>query len=137
MKRWHIKDENLNHEKVWGSECWMVNNEEYCGKLLFLKKNHKCSMHYHKLKHETFIVTKGVILMELDGEVFIMSEGDAVEVDRGMKHSFTGITDATILEVSTQHYDDDSFRDDKSKKLGWKDRRLLKKLVRWLGEKTK
>jgi mannose-6-phosphate isomerase-like protein (cupin superfamily) len=49
--------------KSWGYERWMVNNEMYCGKILFFAKNHKCSFHYHKLKDETFYVQSGRVVM--------------------------------------------------------------------------
>jgi len=35
--------------------------EEYCGKLLFILKDRRCSYHYHKLKDETFYVQSGAI----------------------------------------------------------------------------
>ena len=41
-------------DKGWGYEKWIANSDEYCGKLLFIKKNHRCSWHYHILKDETF-----------------------------------------------------------------------------------
>ena len=47
--------------KGWGYEKWIVNNEEYCGKLLFLAKDKKCSWHFHKLKDEVFYVQSGKI----------------------------------------------------------------------------
>ena len=45
--------------KGWGYEKWIVNNEEYCGKLLFLAKGKKCSWHFHKLKDEVFYGQSG------------------------------------------------------------------------------
>jgi len=135
MNRWNIKDPEYNHAKVWGGERWMVNREEYCGKLLFVRKNYKVSYHCHKIKHETFVILKGMVYMHLGDEEFIMEEGDAVEVPQNVYHSFTGITDATILEISTQHFEDDSYRKNKSRKLDWKDRRLLKKVLKHFKEK--
>ena len=40
--------------KGWGFEKWIVNNEEYCGKLLYFAKGKRCSWHYHVLKDEVF-----------------------------------------------------------------------------------
>ena len=40
--------------KGWGWEKWIANSSEYCGKLLFIKRNHRCSWHYHILKDEDF-----------------------------------------------------------------------------------
>ena len=47
------------HEKGWGYELWIVNNNLYCGKILHFNKGKKCSWHYHKIKQETFYVQKG------------------------------------------------------------------------------
>ena len=52
-------DERVFVPKGWGYEDWIVNKEEYCGKLLFFKKGKSCSWHYHNLKDETFYVHKG------------------------------------------------------------------------------
>ena len=40
--------------KGWGHEKWIVNTEEYCGKLLFFEEGKRCSFNYHKSKDETF-----------------------------------------------------------------------------------
>ena len=44
------------HPKGWGYEKWIVNNDLYCGKVLFFERGKKCSWHYHKVKDETFYV---------------------------------------------------------------------------------
>ena len=40
--------------KGWGFEKWIVNCEQYCGKLLYIAKGKKCSWHYHNKKDEVF-----------------------------------------------------------------------------------
>ena len=116
------------HGKVWGHEVWLVNNELYCGKILYLKKGYRCGMHYHEKKDETFYVLKGHILMELNDETFTMSSGSAIRVFPGDKHRFTGITDAEILEISTQHFEDDSYRLTKSEKVTFWKKHVIDKL---------
>lgn len=49
--------------KSWGFEKWITNTEKYCGKLLYFVKGKKCSLHYHKLKDETFYVQSGKIVV--------------------------------------------------------------------------
>lgn len=130
MKKWNMHSAEYTHEKVWGYETWIVNNEEYCGKFLHLNKNHRCSTHYHKLKHETFYLITGRVLLELDDEdAFVMEPGDVVEVPRGALHRFTGIEDSVIVEFSTQHFEDDSYRNNKSEELGWRQKRWLKRYL--------
>ena len=48
--------------KGWGYEKWIVNTEEYCGKLLHFIKGKRCSWHYHILKDETFYVQEGKLM---------------------------------------------------------------------------
>jgi mannose-6-phosphate isomerase-like protein (cupin superfamily) len=45
--------------KGWGYEKWIVNKPEYCGKILFIAQDRKLSLHYHKLKDETFYIQDG------------------------------------------------------------------------------
>ena len=41
-------------KKVWGREIWLVNEVEYCCKMLEVKKGASGSLHYHVVKKETF-----------------------------------------------------------------------------------
>ena len=99
--------------KGWGFEKWIVNCEEYCGKLLYFAKGRKCSWHYHKLKDEVFYVQSGKILVfyseeddiYLNGvkraQSIILCPGDKFHIYRGLRHQ--------ILAFSTQHFDSDSY----------------------------
>tara|TARA_Y100000310_G_C20575444_1_gene760168 strand:+ start:138 stop:533 length:396 start_codon:yes stop_codon:yes gene_type:complete len=100
-------------QKVWGKEKWIV-NRDYCGKLLILKKGFRCSMHHHKNKDETFFINKGKVFLELDGKKIIMNPGDSELVMPNQKHRFTGLEDSEIIEFSTHHEDEDSYRDELS-----------------------
>jgi len=98
-------------EKVWGKELWLVNNEKYCSKILILNKQHRCSIHYHKNKTETFIILEGLVLMDFNGEIKIMKPGEKIQINPGDKHRFTGLQDSLFQEVSTHHEDSDSYRE--------------------------
>ena len=98
---------------------WIVNKEEYCGKLLFIKKRKKCSWHYHKKKDETFYIQSGRLevtwgwddrLTEAFTKKTILEEGDSFHVPVLMRHQLKGLTDVTMFEFSTQHFDEDSIR---------------------------
>jgi len=96
-------------KKVWGEEHWLV-NEDYCGKRLMLNKGHRCSLHYHKIKDETFYVVKGKVLLELNGEKIIMNQGDLQRIKPQDVHRFSGLEDSEIIEFSTHHDEDDCYR---------------------------
>lgn len=104
-------------EKVWGQEYWLCNTSNYGCKLLSLKKDFQCSLHFHNKKSETFIVLSGFVKLELPDADVILQPGDRRNVNAGAEHRFTGITDALILEVSTKHEDSDSYRLENSRKI--------------------
>jgi quercetin dioxygenase-like cupin family protein len=98
------------YPKVWGEERWIV-NREYCGKVLVLNRGFRCSIHHHKIKDETFYINKGKVLLELNDDIRVMVPGDVQLIMPNEKHRFTGLEDSEIIEFSTHHREDDSYRD--------------------------
>ena len=102
--------------KGWGEELIIENNEMYCGKLLIFKAGCKFSMHYHMIKDETWYVDKGEFLYRwIDTETAEVHEehlkpGDVVRQRPGQPHQLEAKTEGTIFEVSTTHFDSDSYR---------------------------
>ena len=102
--------------KGWGHELIIANTNEYCGKILVFLAGCKFSMHYHIKKHETWYVKKGRFRINwIDTEKglnqsALIGEGDVVTIPRGMPHQLEAMTDGEIFEVSTQHFDTDSYR---------------------------
>lgn len=106
--------------KGWGFEKWIVNSNEYCGKILFFVKDKKCSWHYHILKDETFYIQSGKIMLKysegdnLDfAKTKILERGDKFHVYRGLRHQMIALEDTELFEFSTQHFDEDSIRVEK------------------------
>jgi quercetin dioxygenase-like cupin family protein len=73
-------------------------------------------MHYHLLKQETWYVNKGRFLYrwidtnqgtELSTRLTV---GDVVTQYPGQPHQLEALEDGEIFEVSTQHFDEDSYR---------------------------
>lgn len=104
--------------KAWGYEMWIHNDSDYCGKLLvFNKAGNKFSMHYHMKKKETWFVQSGSFLFKWidveNGRIesTTMVNGDSVLIERGLPHQLIALEDnSTIFEVSTEHFDEDSYR---------------------------
>lgn len=104
-------------KKAWGKELWIVNCPQYCGKLLYLDKGAESSIHYHKEKQETFYSLQGTAGLTIDGKDYMLTPFSRPKtVKPGQRHSFTGITDAVIIEISTYHDDKDIVRLTESKK---------------------
>ena len=105
------------HEKAWGHELWVINNEFYCGKLLVFKANKQFSMHYHLLKDEAWYISKGkfeykyINTESAELKSRIVKEGDCIHLMPGQPHQMLALEEgSTIFEVSTQHFDSDSYR---------------------------
>jgi mannose-6-phosphate isomerase-like protein (cupin superfamily) len=103
--------------KGWGREVWIANGDLYCGKILEINKGKKCSLHFHKIKTESFYLRAGrlkIRVMETDDskviEEFELKAGDCMDVPRGLVHQMEALEDAELLEFSTQHFDSDSYR---------------------------
>ena len=105
-------------DKAWGHELWIYNDEEYCGKLLVFEDTYKkFSMHYHMIKKESWYVQQGKFKFDWidteNGELHtdVLEIGDSVTIQRGQPHQLTSLVPKSIVfEVSTQHFDEDSYR---------------------------
>ena len=103
--------------KGWGREVWIANNPLYCGKILEIRKGRKCSLHYHKLKTESFYLRSGKLRVRVKEspeneltEEFDLTPGDCMDVPPGLVHQMEALEDAELFEFSTQHFDSDSYR---------------------------
>ena len=93
------------------TEFWIANEPEigYCGKLIFVFDGQTCPYHHHRVKHETFFIVKGQVLMKVGSEERVMSAGDVLPMPPGVGHSFTGLGPALLLEVSLPSVLGDNF----------------------------
>jgi mannose-6-phosphate isomerase-like protein (cupin superfamily) len=103
--------------KKWGYEDWIVNNDKYCGKVLFFKQGLFCSFHFHKLKEETFFIQSGLLKVQYTycdnihvAKEIVLQPGEHFHVPIGLRHRMTGLLDTVMFEFSTHHEDSDSYR---------------------------
>lgn len=103
--------------KGWGFEKWLVNNEKYCGKLLYFVKGKKCSWHYHVIKDEVFYIQSGKIQLfygesdnRKESSSTILEKGDSFHIRVGLRHQMLALEDTELFEFSTQHFDEDSIK---------------------------
>jgi len=91
-----------------------VVNREYCKKLIAVLPGQKHPEQFHKTKEETFVVLYGQVSLTLDDKTIECSLGDVITVHAGKMHSFSSETGAVIEEISSTHYQDDSYYSDES-----------------------
>jgi sialic acid synthase SpsE/mannose-6-phosphate isomerase-like protein (cupin superfamily) len=87
-------------------------NREYCKKLLVMLPGQRHPEHAHRQKEETFYVVYGDITIALDGEEKSYKAGDLVLVNRGVKHRFATRNGVIFEEISSTHYQNDSYYTD-------------------------
>jgi len=104
------------HEKAWGRELWIRNGTLYCGKILQFNQHAKFSFHFHVKKEETWFVSKGLFYLDYfdttnaEKQGRKLQSGDVIHIPQGQPHQLTCLIEGEIFEVSTQHFEDDSFR---------------------------
>lgn len=87
-------------------------NREYCKKLIVQLPGQAHPNHHHLQKEEAFHVLYGEVEMEIDGRRKTLRPGDVQVIQRGVKHRFWTDTGVIFEEVSTTHFNDDSFYED-------------------------
>jgi len=116
--------------KKWGNERWLHNDEKYCMKVLTLEPGYQSSMHFHRVKEETFLVVAGKVKLEI--MPYYRTNADSVDVVKSVylqpyqdytlmpytPHRFTSIGgQAVVVEASTKHDDEDVVRLEESREL--------------------
>jgi len=97
--------------KPWGQELIFAHTSEYAGKILYVTAGHRLSLQYHKAKHETVYVRRGLInaTIETSGgglAQVTLYPGDALAVPAGRVHRFEALEDSELFEVSTPELSD-------------------------------
>jgi mannose-6-phosphate isomerase-like protein (cupin superfamily) len=105
-------------DKGWGYELIWATNDQYCGKILvFTKAGNKCSLHFHKIKDETWFVNAGKFLVRWidtkDGKIYQkeLLEGHTWRNPPLQPHQLEAVLDnSSITEVSTADSVEDNYR---------------------------
>ena len=93
--------------KPWGHEVLFAAREnEYVGKLIFVKAGQALSLQYHDEKDETITILSGEGRLEHgpsadDLRTRVMRPGHTVHLPAKVVHRITAVTDIQIVEVST------------------------------------
>jgi len=103
----------LSRFKEWGATIISCVNRSYCKKLVIQTPGQRHPSHYHKRKEETFQILHGVLEVEIDGRRRTLHPGDTLLVQQGVWHQFWTEGGVIFEEISTTHYNDDSFYEDK------------------------
>ncbi|MFH1877199.1 MAG: N-acetylneuraminate synthase family protein [Candidatus Omnitrophota bacterium] len=103
----------IDRYEEWGAAILNCINREYCKKLIILLPGQKHPFHYHVKKEETFHVLYGSMNVEVGKENKLLKAGDMLTIDRKANHNFSSKEGVIFEEVSTTHYKNDSFYEDR------------------------
>ncbi|MEI6826596.1 MAG: N-acetylneuraminate synthase family protein [Desulfuromonadales bacterium] len=101
-------------DRFWEAGLTMLTvvNRAYCKKLLIVMPRQRHPEQYHKQKEETFHVLFGTVNIELNGVIQTFKPGDVITVDPGVRHAFNSSDGTIIEEISSTHYQNDSYYTD-------------------------
>lgn len=98
-------------EKPWGKEEIIEINDHYMMKKLTMRKGHRCSLQYHKIKCETIYVISGQLRIyygpsqdKLEEKVFC--SGETLTISPSIVHRMESLEDSVYLEASTPEMND-------------------------------
>ena len=103
--------EDLGH-RDWGTETLIACIPNVCtGKILEIRAGCKGGLQKHRLKNESAYLVKGSLLVRYDDgsktlKEKVLKPGDCVSIPPGAVHQEEALTDCTIFEVSTPHFND-------------------------------
>lgn len=101
-------------DRFWEAGLTMLTvvNRAYCKKLLIVMPGQNHPEQYHQQKEETFHILYGCVHLKLNGVEQICKPGDVVTVNPEVRHEFSSPEGAIIEEISSTHYQNDSFYTD-------------------------
>lgn len=87
-------------------------NRDYCKKLIIQLPRQKHPYHFHQKKEETFQLLYGDLEVEKDGRKITLNPGDTLLIRPEEWHKFHTLHGAIFEEISTTHYNNDSYYED-------------------------
>tara|TARA_Y100000385_G_C12589905_1_gene424229 strand:- start:158 stop:508 length:351 start_codon:yes stop_codon:yes gene_type:complete len=93
--------------KPWGKEEWLILNDKYCVKRLYINEGESTSLQYHEVKKETMFLESGVCDLVLhSGNTVKMQYHTPYTIHPKDIHRLISYRSTVILEVSTPEVDD-------------------------------
>lgn len=104
----------LKRFREYGAVIITCINRSYAKKLVIQLPRQKHPYHFHKQKEETFQVLDGDLEITKEGARTKLQPGDTFLVEPNQWHKFSTLDGCIFEEVSTTHFNNDSFYEDPS-----------------------
>ncbi len=94
--------QTIVQKKRWGGEAWLIYNDKYALKILYISQGSRLSLQKHRQKEETWNVLKGEPEITLGDKIFTGKAGEVIHVPPETVHRLSAPNgDVEILEVSS------------------------------------
>ena len=97
-------------KKPWGHEIIIENNNKYLFKKLYMKKNARCSLQYHKFKVETIYVISGLLEIQINNKFHKLGKGEFLTIKNKVKHRMKALKNNTFYTESSSPHPNDVIR---------------------------
>jgi len=99
---------NKTIKKPWGHEIIWAQTQDYVGKILYIKADHRLSKQYHQEKEETVYVLEGVLYnYDENDNPTMYGPGNSLHIKPNQVHRFGAKKgDVKLVEVSTNYLSD-------------------------------
>ena len=125
----HAGRENINDV---GALFLNVVNKEYCKSYVVMLPGQRYPNHYHKIKSESYYILHNELIVNINGEEKVVSEGEIIHVERGDDHFFYTKNGVVFEELSTMYVPNDSiYLEENVKKTTYAERRTTLNSEEW------
>ena len=98
---------SYSESRPWGKFEKFHENRPCTVKLIHVNPNSRLSLQYHLNRSEFWQVVKGTATVELDGENFILKEGDNLEIPKKARHRLGSIDEGcVVMEIAYGNFDE-------------------------------
>ncbi len=109
-----------------------VINREYCKNFVVMLPGQIYPDHYHIQKTESCYILHGDFSINLDGKNHTLSNGELINIEQKMRHSFGTKTGVVFEEISTTYVPNDSiYTDEKIRNASYDERRTTLNSEDW------
>ena len=99
--------DTYSERRPWGKFVKFHENKPCTVKLIYVNPNSRLSLQYHANRSEFWQVVKGTAVVELDGETYILNEGDSLEIPRKAKHRLGSLDQScVVMEIAYGKFDE-------------------------------
>ena len=99
--------DTYSESRPWGKFEKFHENKPCTVKLIHVNPNSRLSLQYHLNRAEFWQVVRGTAVVDLDGENYILNEGDSLEIPKKARHRLGALDDGcVVMEIAYGKFDE-------------------------------